>query len=64
MSVVLCILSAAWRDGSGGSEASRVLLSLSFFLRKNVLGGGKKSVKQPHDFKNSSKEKRFWVLET
>ena len=42
MSVVLCILSAAWRDGSGGSEASRVLLSLSFFLRKNVLGGARK----------------------
>ena len=40
MSVVLCILSAAWRDSSGGSNTARVLLSLRFFLRKNVLGEG------------------------
>lgn len=34
-------------DGSGDSDASRVLLSLSF-LEKNVLGeGAKKSVEQP-----------------
>lgn len=62
VSVVLCILSAAWRDSGGGSNASRVLLSLSFFLRKNVLGRGEQSVEQPRDFKNSSNEKRFGVL--